>query len=80
MIDFGNDVPFGVALFIGVRDYLCDAEGFGMEGCLGDKTIGEGNSQETCYTSCESQEEEVPVKAGGFTEGELCSLSYEGGD
>ena len=51
-----------------------------MERCLRDQTVGEGDPEEAGDSSGKAKEEEVPVKAGGFTEGELCSLSYEGGD
>ncbi len=45
-------------------------EAGGVEGGLGDEAVGEG----------EAEEEEVPVEAGGFAEGEVGALGYEGGD
>lgn len=35
-----------------VGDYFGYAEGGGVEGGLGDEAVGEGDSEEACYTCC----------------------------
>ena len=47
-----------------------------MERCLRDQTVGEGDSEEAGDSSGKAKEEEVPVKAGGFSEGEFGALCY----
>ena len=78
VIDFGDDMAFPFAVFVGVRNDFCDAERVGVEGCLGDETIGEGDSEKTGHPSGESEEEEVPVEASRFAERELGALGNQG--
>ena len=56
------------------------AEGSGVEGRLGDEAIGEGAAEETRDASRKAKEEDVPVEAGGFAEGEFGALRDERGD
>lgn len=76
MVDFRDDVAFVGAFFVGICDDFCDAEGVGVKWCLRDEAVWEGNSEEACYSGCETEEEEVPVEACGFPEGELGALGY----
>ncbi|KAF7552254.1 hypothetical protein G7046_g7464 [Stylonectria norvegica] len=55
-----------------------DAEGFRVEGRLRDETVGHGEAEEAGDTGGEAQEEEIPVEAGGFAEGEFAALGDEG--
>ena len=80
VVDFCGDVPFVGALFIGVGDYFGDAERGGVEWCLGDEAVGEGNPEEAGDASGEAEEENVPVETGGFAEGKFGALGDEGRD
>ena len=76
----GSDVAFAGAFFIVVGDEFGDAEGGGVEGCLGDEAIGEGDSEEACYACGCAKEEDIPMETGWFAKGKFGALSYEGGD
>jgi hypothetical protein len=76
VVGFCDNVPFVGAFFVKVGDYFCYAQRGGMEGCLWDEAVGEGDSEEAGDTCGEAEEEEVPVEAGGFTEGKFCALGY----
>jgi hypothetical protein len=79
VVDFGYDVAFVGAFFVGIGDYFGDAEGVGVEGCLWDKAVWGGDAEESCDAGGETEEEEVPVEAGGFAEGKFGSLGNERG-
>lgn len=64
----------------GVRDVGGDAEGFGVEGGLGDEAIGEWEPEEAGDASGQAEEEDVPMEAGGLAEGEFGALGDEGRD
>lgn len=76
----GEVAALVLALFVDVLDGVGDAEGFGVEGGLGDEAVGEGQAQDAGDAGGEAEEEEVPVEAGGFSEGELGALGDEGRD
>lgn len=77
MIDDAGGVAFGVRVGFGlVVDLAGDAEGVGVEGCLGNEAIGKGDAEKASDAGCEAEEEEVPVEACGFAEGKLGALSY----
>ena len=76
----GSDVAFAGAFFVVVGDEFCDAERGGVEGCLGDEAIGEGDSEEACYAGCCAKEEYIPMETRRFAKREFCALGYEGGD
>lgn len=80
MVDFRDDVAFVGAVFVGVGDDFRDAQGRGVEGGLGDEAVGEGDAEEAGDGGGGAEEEDVPVEAGGFAEGEFGALGYEGGD
>lgn len=61
-------IPFLVGL--GARY----AEGGCVEGRLGYEAVGEGDAQQACDARGEAEEEDVPVEAGWFSEGELGAL------
>ena len=66
-------------LFAGVGYLFGDAEGVGVEGGLRNEAVGEGDAEEAGEAGRQAEEEDVPVEAGGFAEGEFGALSYEGG-
>ena len=72
-------MAFVGTFFVGICDYLCDAERVGVEWCLGDKAVGEGDAEEAGYACGDAKKEDVPVKASGLSEGEFRALSDEGG-
>ena len=75
VVDDAGDGSWG-CLFGGIGNLFCDAEGVGVEGRLGDEAVGEGNSEKAGESRGETQEEDVPVEAGGFAKRELGSLGY----
>jgi hypothetical protein len=50
-----------------------------VERGLGDEAVGERESQHAGHAGRQAEEEDVPVEAGRFGEGELGALGYEGG-
>jgi len=73
--DVVNDAA-GVAFvcFVGVGRFAGDAKRFGVEGCLRDEAVGEGDAEEPADAGGQAQEEDVPVEAGGFAEREFGAL------
>ena len=53
MVDFRDDMAFIGAFFVGISDDFGDAKRVGVEGCLGNETVGGGNAEKTCYSCCE---------------------------
>lgn len=51
-----------------------------MEGGLGDEAVWGGDADEAGDAGCDAEEEDVPVEACGFLEGEFGALGDEGGD
>ena len=76
----GCEVAFGGAFFVGVGDDFGYAEGGRVEWCLRNETVGEGDPEEPGYAGREAEEEDVPVEAGRFAEGEFSALCDERGD
>ena len=77
VVDYA-DGGAGSGLLAGVGDLFGDAEGGGVEGGLGDEAVGEGDTDEAGDTGCQAEQEDVPVEARGFAEGELGTLGNEG--
>lgn len=71
-------VPLRLLVCVGL-DFR-HAEGFGVEWGLGDEAVGEGEPEDAGDAGGQAEEEEVPVEAGRFAQGELGSLRDEGGD
>lgn len=69
-----DDVSFGFL----VRDLAGHAKRIGVEWCLWDQSVGEGDSQKSRNACGQSEEEDVPVEAWWFAERELGSLRNEG--
>lgn len=67
-----NGFAFVGVVFVG--DVAGDAESGCVERCLGDETVGEGNTQETGHEGGDSEQPEVPVEAGWLAQRELGSL------
>lgn len=74
---FEGVIPFVFALFVQLLDCLGDAEGFSVERCLGDKTVGEWETQDTCNARGYAKEEDVPMETSWFAKWELASLGDE---
>jgi hypothetical protein len=75
--DFGLDVVFsssgGEALEMG----FVDSKRVGVDRGLRDEAIREGDEEEAADEGGDAEEEEVPVEAAGFLQGELlCLRSY----
>ena len=70
---------FVLALLIELRDGLGDAKRLGVEWGLRDKAIGEREAEDAGHAGGQAEEEQVPVEAGGLSEGELGALGDEGG-
>jgi hypothetical protein len=68
------------AVGVGDGDGARDAERGRVEGGLRDEAVWEGDPEQAGDTGCEAEEENVPVEAGGFAEGEFGALCYEGRD
>ena len=69
-------MAFGCAGFRFVGYLVRDTESISVEGRLGDEAVGEWDAKEAGDASCEAQEEDVPVEAGGFAEGKFGALGY----
>ena len=76
----GDAARVAFVLFGGVGDGAGCAERRGVEGCLRDQAVREGDPEEAGYAGGEAKEEEVPVEAGGFSEREFGALGYKGRD
>jgi hypothetical protein len=69
-----------VAFPVELSDGLGDAKRFGVERSLGNETIGEREAEDASNASGETEQEEIPMKAGGFGEGKFAALGDEGRD
>lgn len=76
----GDAARVAFVLFGDVGDGAGCAERRGVEGCLRDQAVREGDPEEAGYASGEAEEEKIPVEAGGFTEREFGALGYKGRD
>lgn len=70
-------VALVLALFVKLLDGPRHTERLGVEGGLRDEAVGEGQAEEAGDAGGEAEQEEVPVEAGGFPEGELAALGDE---
>ena len=76
---FGPDfVTGGGHLDIELVLVLCQS--VGVDGGLGHEAVGEGQAEDPCDEAGTAEQEEVPVEAGGFFEGEAAVLGGEGGE
>lgn len=71
---------FVLAFLIDGLDGPGHAEGFGVEGGLGDQAVGEGKAEDASDPGGESEEEEVPVEAGRLLQRKFGALSNQGRD
>ena len=76
----GDAASVAFVLFGGIRNGAGCAERRGVEGCLRNQAIREGDPEKAGYAGGEAEEEEVPVEAGGFSEREFGALGYKGRD
>jgi len=60
---------FAFVGFVWAGDLAGDAEGFCVERGLGDKAVGEGYAEKAGDEGCKTEEEDVPMEAGWFTQG-----------
>ena len=64
--DAFDAMAFFAVGFVIIRNGFGDAKRVGVEGRLWNEAIWEGDAEEAGDTGCQPEEENVPVKTGGF--------------
>jgi hypothetical protein len=72
--DFGFDVVSSYGGGEALKMSFVDSKGVGVDRGLRDEAIWEGNEEEAADEGGDAEEEEVPVEAAGFLQGELLCL------